>query len=208
MWLFRGKTCIFVHLNFLSMKDDVLTTTTHPMTVEEYLEFEERSEIRHEFINNQLIPMPGTTDYHNQICQNLSFLLRTLLKMRGFRIFVEGVKVQITNQRDYTYPDVFLTSDPRDLEDRYIKKYPSVIFEVISKTSRTEDSVDKFIRYKNIESLQNYVLVDSEKQIVEVRVKLENGDWESETYLPASVRFPVPALELELGFEEVYEGVG
>ncbi len=190
------------------MKDDVLTTTTHPMTVEEYLEFEERSEIRHEFINNQLIPMPGTTDYHNQICQNLSFLLRTLLKMRGFRIFVEGVKVQITNQRDYTYPDVFLTSDPRDLEDRYIKKYPSVIFEVISKTSRTEDSVDKFIRYKNIESLQNYVLVDSEKQIVEVRVKLENGDWESETYLPASVRFPVPALELELGFEEVYEGVG
>jgi Uma2 family endonuclease len=190
------------------MKDDVLTTTTHPMTVEEYLEFEERSEIRHEFINNQLIPIPGTTDYHNQICQNLSFLLRTFLKMRGFRIFVGGVKVQISYQRDYTYPDVFLTSDPRDLEDRYIKKYPSVIFEVISKTSRTEDSVDKFIRYKNIESLQNYVLVDSEKQIVEVRVKLENGDWEPETYLPASIRFPVPALELELSFEEVYEGVG
>jgi len=189
------------------MKKDVLTTSAHPMTVEEYLEFEERSEIRHEFVNNQLIPMPGTTDYHNQICQNLSFLLRMLLKMQGFRIFVEGVKVQITSQRDYTYPDVFVTSDPRDLEDRYIKKHPSVIFEVMSKTSRIEDSADKFIRYKNIESLRNYILVDSEKQLVEVRVKVENGEWESETYLPSSARFPVPALGIELNFEEVYEGV-
>ncbi len=189
------------------MKEDVLTTTTPPMTFEEYLEFEERSEIRHEFVNNQLIPMPGTTDYHNQICQNLSFLLRILLKSQGFRIFVEGVKVQIKHVRDYTYPDVFVTSDPRDLEDRYIKKFPSVIFEVISKTSRTEDSVDKFIRYKNIESLQNYLLVDSEKMLVEVRVKGENGDWESETYLPSNIRFPVPSLGIELSFEDVYEGV-
>jgi len=189
------------------MKEDVLSTATHPMTVEEYLDFEERSEIRHEFINNQLIPMPGTTDYHNQICQNLSFLLRMLLKMQGFRIFVEGVKVQITHHRDYTYPDVFVTSDPRDLEDRYIKKHPAVIFEVMSKTSRIEDSTDKFIRYKNIESLRNYILVDSEKQLVEVRVKLENGDWESETYLPANARFPVPTLGIELSFEGVYEGV-
>ncbi|MFN0174660.1 MAG: Uma2 family endonuclease [Saprospiraceae bacterium] len=189
------------------MKKDVLTTSAHPMTVEEYLEFEERSEIRHEFVNNQLIPMPGTTDYHNQICQNLSFLLRMLLKMQGFRIFVEGVKVQITSQRDYTYPDVFVTSDPRDLEDRYIKKHPSVIFEVMSKTSRIEDSADKFIRYKNIESLRNYILVDSEKQLVEVRVKVENGEWESEIYLPDNKNFPVPALGVELSFDDVYEGV-
>lgn len=191
------------------MKEDVLTTATaaRPMTVEEYIEFEERSEVRHEFIHGNLYPMPGTTDHHNHICQNLSFALRLLLKKLGFRIFVEGVKVQISHQRDYTYPDVFVTSDPRDLEDRYIKKHPSVIFEVISKTSRLDDAVDKFIRYKNIESLQNYILVDSEKQWVEVRIKLENGSWEASTYLPSDERFPVPALGVDLTFEAVYEGV-
>jgi Uma2 family endonuclease len=189
------------------MKEAVLIPAIQPMSVEEYIAFEERSEIRHEFINNQLIPMPGTTDYHNQICQNLSFLLRILLKQAGIRIFVEGVKVQITHDRDYTYPDVFVTTDPRDLENRYVKKYPTVIFEVISKTSRIEDSTDKFIRYKNIESLQNYILVDSEKMLVEVRVKLENGNWEAETYLPSEIRFPVPALAIELPLVEVYEGV-
>lgn len=189
------------------MKEDVLTAPALPISVEEYLELEERSETRHEFVNNQLIPMPGTTDYHNQICQNLSFLLRNLLTIQKFRIFVEGVKVQIKHERDYTYPDVFVTSDPRDLENRYIKKHPAVIFEVMSKTSRIDDSTDKFIRYKNIESLRNYILVDSEKQLVEVRTKLDNGDWESETYLPADLRFPVPALDIEMDLEAVYEGV-
>jgi Uma2 family endonuclease len=190
-------------------KEDVLTTAiaAHPMSVEEYIAFEERSEIRHEFINGTLYPMPGTTDYHNHICQNLSFTLRLLLKKLGFRIFVEGVKIQITHKQDYTYPDVFVTSDPRDLEDRYIKKYPPVIFEVISKTSRLDDTVDKYIRYKKIESLQNYILVDSEKQWVEVRTKLDNGEWEAATYLPSDERFPVPALGVELTFEAVYEGV-
>ncbi len=191
------------------MKEDILTTTTQPMSVEEYIEFEERSEIRHEYIHGNLIPIPGTTIFHNTICINLTFLLRTLLKKGLFKIVQENVKIQISSNRDYTYPDVAVTGDPKDLDsqDAYFVKHPSVIFEVVSKTSRTEDSVDKFIRYKNIESLQNYVLVDSEKMLVEVRVKLNNGEWESETYLPSNVQFPVPALAIELTFEAVYEGI-
>jgi Uma2 family endonuclease len=191
------------------MKEEILTTTNQPMTVEAYIAFEERSEIRHEFIDNQLIPMPGTTLFHNAICINLTFLLRTLLKKGLYRIVQENVKIQITSDRDYTYPDVAVTCDPRDLDSRntYFVKHPLVIFEVLSKTSRIEDSADKFIRYKNIDSLQHYILVDSEHQMVEVRSKLENGDWEAETYFPANLHFPIPVLGIELPFEGVYEGV-
>ncbi|MFN0036982.1 MAG: Uma2 family endonuclease, partial [Saprospiraceae bacterium] len=180
------------------MKDDVLAIAAPSMTVEEYIEFEERSEIRHEFIHGSLYPMPGTTDDHNDICYNIKSALKQIIK--NLRIYTESVKAQITSQKDYTYPDVLVAPDPRDQESKYIKKHPPVIFEVISRTSRTEDSVDKFIRYKKIESLQNYILVDSEKMLVEVRVKLENGEWESETYLPSDLRFPVPALGVELTF--------
>lgn len=189
------------------MKEDVLTTATaaRPMTVEEYIEFEERSEVRHEFIHGNLYPMPGTTTDHNDICYNIKNALKQIIK--NLRVYTESVKAQITSERDYTYPDVMVVSDPRDFESPYIKKYPPVIFEVISKTSRLDDAVDKFIRYKNIESLQNYILVDSEKQWVEVRVKLENGSWEASTYLPSDERFPVPALGVDLTFEAVYEGV-
>ncbi len=179
------------------------------MTVEEYIEFEERSEIRHEFIDNQLIPMPGTTRIHNTICFLIRTLLFQLLKGKDYLVFSENIKVQIEHSKDYTYPDIVVTNDPIDLDgnDAYFIKQPCVIIEVISKTSRIEDSADKFIRYKNIASLQNYILVDSEKAWVEVRYKTPEGEWEANTYLIADEKFPVPALGVELKFEEVYEGV-
>ena len=130
-----------------------------------------------------------------------------MLRGQGFRIYVENVKAQITSEKDYTYPDVLVTNDPRDLENQYIKKYPVVIVEVLSKTSRLEDSSDKFVRYKKIPSPRNYILVDSEKMVVELRTKREDGSWEAESFAEADLRFPVPALELELPFAEVYEGV-
>ncbi|MFN0216579.1 MAG: Uma2 family endonuclease [Saprospiraceae bacterium] len=184
-------------------------TDTRPMTVEEYIEFEERSEIRHEFIDNQLIPMPGTTRFHNTICLNLSMLLRLLLKPGDFNLFQENVKVQIASGKDYTYPDVVITNDPIDLDgsDAYLIRRPCVIMEVLSKTSRIEDSADKFIRYKNIESLQNYILVDSEKAWVEVRYKTAEGEWEANTYFMSDGIFPIPALDLELKLADVYEGI-
>lgn len=178
------------------------------MTVEEYIEFEERSEVRHEMINQQLFEMPGATDFHNLICQNILIVLRQFFKGKACKIFVEGVKLQVDESRTYLYPDVMVTCDARDLEHRYIKKYPSAVFEVISKNSRIYDTADKFILYKNIESLKNYVLVDSEKCFVEVRERLENGDWEATTYFLEDEKFPVPALALELSFSAIYEETG
>ncbi|MBL7798566.1 MAG: Uma2 family endonuclease [Saprospiraceae bacterium] len=189
------------------MQNATLAATAPAMTVEEYIAFEERAEVRHEYINGNLIPMPGTTFEHNEICFNLAALLKKALRHLGYRIFQENVKVQIASKTDYTYPDVTVANDPRDWEGHYIVKYPLVLFEVLSKSSRLEDSSDKFVRYKNIESLQNYILVDSEKKVVEVRTKLPDGTWEAEWFVEADERFPVPALGLELAFEEVYEGV-
>lgn len=189
------------------MKDDVLANA-RTMTVDEYIEFEERSDVRHEFINGNLISMPGTSLQHNSICINLVMLLRMILGKDAFRIFQENVKVQITSEKDYTYPDIVVANDSRDFRQMYVLQYPCVIFEVISKNSRVEDSVDKFVRYKKIESLQNYVLVDSEKVYVEVRTRSANGDWEAQTYFQDDTNFAIPALGIELALSAVYEGVG
>ncbi len=187
------------------MKEGVLTGTKFPMSVEAYIAFEERAEIRHEFINGTLYPMPGTTDDHNEICFNIKNALKHLLP--ELKVYTESVKAQILASTDYTYPDVMVAPDPRDLEDKYIKKYPSIIFEVISKSSRLEDQVDKFLRYKSIEPLQHYILVDSEKVWVEVRSKNAGGEWEASTYLKADEDFPVSALGLRLALKDIYNGV-
>ena len=151
--------------------------------------------------------MPGTTLIHNDICINITLFLRQILKTKGsFKVQQENIKVQITENQDYTYPDVVVLNDPRDFDSQYVIKFPVVIFEVMSKSSRTEDAVDKFIRYKKIASLRHYILVDSEKKLVEVRSRLENGDWESEVYFSENNTFPVPALDLTMRLEDVYEG--
>ena len=91
------------------------------MSVKDYITFEKTADIRHEYREGQLIPLPGTTDTHNTICLNIAIALRQLLKNTTCKVFMENVKVQITNQKHYTYPDIFVTCDERDLNDPYIK---------------------------------------------------------------------------------------
>lgn len=92
-------------------------------TPEEYIAFEQQSDIKHEFDNGKLRPMPRTTDQHNNIALNCAFILRQNLKGKGCSTFMESVKLQVNPTR-YTYPDVFVCCDERDTNDHYIKRYP------------------------------------------------------------------------------------
>jgi Uncharacterized protein conserved in cyanobacteria len=152
--------------------------------------------------------MPGTTRIHNIICFQLRMLLEQLLKGKGYEMYSESVKVQIIPGRNYAYPDLIVTNDPRDLtgEDVYLVKHPIAIFEVLSKNTRMVDQVDKFIRYQNIDSLRDYVLVDSEQPWVEVRSKMPDGQWEAAAYGPSSDAVVLPSLGVKLSFADIYPG--
>ena len=181
----------------------LIETTT--MTVEAYIAFEEKSETRHEFINGQLYEMPGTTDHHNYICGNIYIMLRQIFKDTLSRIFVENIKVRILNDKDYTYPDVFVTGDERDETSRHIKRYPSVIIEVLSDGTRVYDKTDKFIRYQKIESLRHYLTVEPEKTLVECYTKQADGSWEVETFTNISETILLSTLNIKLSMRDIYE---
>ena len=186
------------------MKNGLATTSRRRMTIEAYLAFEERAEVRHEYVDGQLIPMPGTTDYHNEICQNITFILRQLLKGTSCKVYIENVKVQITDKKHYTYPDVFVTCDVRDKENSYIKKYPSVIVEVSSPSTRVYDKTDKFLEYRKIASLRHYLVVDTEKELVECFFTKDGKEWESEIYTSKNEAVPLTALGVNLPLSEIY----
>lgn len=112
---------------------------------------------------------------------------------------MENVKVQITPAKDYTYPVSYDCRQPARFDNEYIVKLPSVIFEVISKKkTRLADTVDKFIRYQKIESLQHYTLVDSKQASVEVRVKQSDGSWGTEVFPLPTANFPFRLWALNL----------
>lgn len=181
---------------------ELIATAT--MTVEAYIAFEEMSETRHEFINGQLYEMPGTTDYHNDMCFNITAILKQLIRPMKLRAYMESVKVRILHDKDYTYPDIFIT-DERDLNSPIIKRYPSVIIEVLSDSTRVYDKTDKFIRYQKIESLQHYLTVEPEKTLVECYTKQADGSWQVETFTHFSEIITLTALNIQLPLSNIYE---
>ena len=171
------------------------------LTVEQYIKFEELAEERHDFLNGQLTPKPSQSDRQNDICFNLHFVLRQH-KIRNY----SSVKVEITARERYVYPDLFITCDERDLADHYIKRYPIVVFEVTSNSSKVFDKTGKFIEFQQIESLQHYVIVDSESIFVEIFSRDEFGKWtKSHVLHQLSDVLQLTALGLDLPLTDIYE---
>ncbi len=173
-------------------------------TVDEYIQLDETSDIRHEFINGRLYDMSGASDLHNEICYNLTFLLKTLLSGKDCKIYMESVKVKIQNEDYYTYPDVFVTNHPEDLQNKYIKQFPILIIEVLSDSTRKYNTVDKFIQYQKIETLEYYLLVEPELMYVNCFSKDDKGEWQSAIYNKPEDLVPLKVLAIELPIQGIY----
>ena len=173
-------------------------------TVEEYFLLEESEEVRHEFINGNLIEMSGASREHHKICKNLLRELEKLLGGKGYEVYMENMKVKIQNENQYYYPDIFITKEPETDENRFVQFQPELIVEVLSETTRTKDMVDKFIQYRKIDSLQYYLLVEPEKLLVLCNSKDKNGDWDTASYTKGDETIKLPILNIELPLEKLY----
>ena len=176
------------------------------MTVEEYLEWESQQEVRHEYVNGDLFAMTGGTIPHNDISLNLYTAVRPHLRSRGCRINVSDVKVQVSPSSPYYYPDLVVSCDPRDLNARKFIQSPQLIVEVLSPGTEARDRGEKFTNYQKMPSLQEYVLIDSEKMAVECYRRGEGRLW---LYYPYTVgdAIALQSLDLEIAIEALYEGV-
>ncbi len=128
---------------------------------QEYLELEVVSDIRNEYINGEIIPMTGGLPNHNQIAGNLYAALHFALKRKPYRVFVTDQRLWIPERKIYTYPDVMVVADPLILQEgrRDTITNPSIVAEVLSKSTRSYDSDEKFAAYRTISSFQEYLLL-------------------------------------------------
>src|SRR4051812_6582148 len=96
-------------------------TSDQTFTVEEYIQHELRSQIRSEFINGQLFEMAGEKDINNEIAGTLYIIFSTLLKAFGYFVYNHDVKVKVTGENKFYYPDVFITKEAKTESNKYIK---------------------------------------------------------------------------------------
>jgi len=139
----------------------------------EFLDWEQAQPDRWEFADGYASPMAGTTDSHGQIVLNLGTLIRPKLRGTDGRVFANTVKVVAAGRS--TYPDTF---DPRDRNDRYVKRYPRLLVEDLSKTTAGDDLSDKFAAHRCIETLAEYLTPDSRKRAVQLWRNNVRGHWE------------------------------
>ncbi|TAE61398.1 MAG: Uma2 family endonuclease [Bacteroidetes bacterium] len=182
--------------------EDALKAKTH-YTLSEYIEYEEHSPIRSEYYQGELFAMAGTSDVHNRIAQNLTFALRTATKGGLCEAYIENVKAELVPDEFYCYPDVMLTCDPRDKQDRYIKRYPRIIAEVLSPGTESYDRNKKQPHYLRLPTLQALLLISQSAIQVELFLR-KGGDWVYSFYTSRADVLQIDGIEMTVA--DLYEG--
>ncbi|PZV25891.1 MAG: hypothetical protein DCF12_12510 [Snowella sp.] len=174
------------------------------MSPEEYLEFEQHSDIKHEYIDGEVYAMAGTTKAHNTISLNLAILFREKLKNSNCQTFMADIKVNISNKKRFFYPDIVVTCDDNDDVNAYDIKFPKVIVEVLSESTEKFDRGKKFQYYRTIPSLQEYILVSSQEYLIECFRRTKNDLWTLQTYEGLNTILRIENLAIDSPLSEIY----
>ena len=177
-------------------------------TVEEYLEYEEHSEFRHEYYQGELFAMAGGTTNHNRLVNRSRSIAERTFLPRGCDVFAETVKLEVIKNEYYPYPDVMITCNKMDLTAKYIIKFPSLIIEVLSKSTESRDRGWKFARYRKIPTLKYYVLVSQTSVYVEVFTRIEGIDiWRYQSYDIMEAIIDFDEIDFKLPIVELYQNI-
>lgn len=194
----------------MSMEPDVKKKHA---TIEEYLQLEEYSEVKHEYRGGSIVEMPGAKYGHQVIGSNTLALLSNALKhaQAPCRVLMDGMKFFIPDHASIVYPDIsIICGDPvfyKKREDVLLN--PKVIVEVLSDSTQHYDRGEKFEMYSSIESMEEYVLIEQDQLLVEVffAVNKAENTWKISRYRGLEDQVLLDSLNISLLLKDIYEHV-
>jgi Uma2 family endonuclease len=175
-------------------------------TVQEYFDLEKVSEIRHEFYRGEIFDMAGTTLNHNDIVDNVKRHIKNHFAPKGCRVFSESVKLEVIKGSYYPYPDIVVTCHPDDLRAQYVVSQPSLIVEVLSKSTSDHDRNFKWKHYQRMPSLMHYLLVAQNECYAELFSRNIHF-WKYEAFDQPEQSIVFEHLDVELPLSVIYENI-
>jgi Uma2 family endonuclease len=178
-------------------------------TPEEYLKLEAQAEYKSEYRDGEIILMTGENTNHNEIAGNIAANLKFALRKRNYRVYIGDVRLWIPEFRLYTYPDVMvIEGEPVYTEiGTTTVMNPTLIVEVLSKSTKNYDQGDKFRAYRSLREFREYVLVDQEKSYVMYYGKTESGQWLLTEYETDEAEVSLNTVNLAISISNIYDGV-
>jgi Uma2 family endonuclease len=180
------------------------------ISVEEYLDLEIHSLEKHEYYNGEIFAMAGATVEHNRIVSNTLIELGARLKGKDCVPYASDLRIKAEQSNLYTYPDIsIICGDIKKSDDKFdTVTNPTVLIEVLSDSTKDYDRGSKFLIYRNIPSLQEYLVVDSTGAImVEKHSRNQDGSWQLTDYDSKTDKVQLKSIGVELPLSDIYLGV-
>lgn len=174
-----------------------------------YLASERVATTKHEFFRGEVFAMSGASKEHNRIFSNLFVGVGVHLKGKKCDLFGSDMRVHVLENTLYAYPDMSIVCGKQEYLDKEVDTLlnPKVIVEILSASSRDYDKGGKFTLYRGIPSLEEYILVDSEKVYVERFYKNEQGQWALSEYKTLTDQLDITSIQFSTSLSEIYAAV-
>ena len=177
------------------------------MSEAEYLSREPKASLRHEYINGTVVAMSGASTRHNVITARILRALGNRLDGGPREAMTSDQRVFVEKTRLYTYPDVVVVCGPT-VEVAGVRPAtitnPSVLFEVLSRSTEAYDRGAKWAHYRSLVTLREYVLVSQVERRVEAFRRADGDVWEFREF-QGSALLPLPSLSVSVPLDEIYD---
>lgn len=176
------------------------------ISFEDYIEVEQDNEKRYEYHNGQLIKIEATTKAHNRIKRNIIRAVETPEFDEGAcELYDENVLTELQEKKRYVYPDIVITCQPN--EDPLIIKFPTVIFEILSPSTKKYDKTTKFFRYQRLPSLLQCVFVAQDEVEIKSFLRTNDDQWVLTTLYQPDQHLEIPILNLTIPVHQIYQNI-
>ena len=176
-------------------------------TVEEYLAYEQETDIRHEYIDGEIFAMAGGTENHSLITANALTEVSYQLRGSSCRAYTSDLRVKISDKK-YVYPDFSVVCGEAEFADdnHTMLTNPVLVVEVTSPSSMSYDKIVKRDFYLTLPSLQGYLIIDQHRIFAELYTRKEI-DWRIRQYMSIADIIQLEMLNCTLALTEVYRGI-
>ncbi len=177
------------------------------LSVEAYFALEENALEKHEYFQGEIFAMSGVSFNHSTVQATLTMLMGNQLRGRGCRVLTSDFRVHVEAVGLYTYPDLSVVCGEPRLEGTRALLNPTVLFEVLSPSTEAYDRGAKFALYRQLESLQQYVLIAQDRFSVELFTRQADGSWRFEAFSGPDTVARLESIGCALSLADLYERV-
>jgi Uma2 family endonuclease len=185
------------------------TAPTRLLSPQEYLAQERQADFKSEYLRGEVFAMAGASYEHTLIKDNLARKAGNQLEGGPCHVLTSDMRVKVNPTGLYTYPDIAIVCDKPQFEDEVFDTLlnPRAIVEILSDSTEKYDRGAKFGHYRQIPSLQEYVLVAQDRALVERFARQADGSWVLTVFEGLSQTFAFASVRAQIALTEIYSRV-